>query len=315
MLHTCPPPQPLLSTWLRSSANANGSYNHYLFEEARPLDGDVVSGLRPYFESAHCDAREVFHAAASIDLHPDANGPGSHAQYPNCLPPKARRGLFGEVMAGLFVEAYQVVGGHRWTIPIYLFRYHVEVEAYIFDLARDPARTREVSGRHGNDFIALGLDPTTGAVVRFLAGEAKWRAELTPSVMNGLMLGEYIGPAGARVRDGFGVWNEMNTGLAAPQGLQQMNRLLKEKAREQFAEAILSLDQALLLEAHPLPRTDYVFVAGNRAARRAAGQSYLPVSAHPPEYTAGRNLQVIELVISNGEALIDALYSSLWGGQ
>jgi hypothetical protein len=50
---------------------------------------------------------------------------------------KARRGLFGEVMAGLFVEAYQVVGAHRWTIPIYLFRYHAEVEAYIFDLARD----------------------------------------------------------------------------------------------------------------------------------------------------------------------------------
>lgn len=315
MMHACAPPQLLLSSWLRGSANTNGSYSHYLFEQLQPSDANVVSGLRPYFESAHRDAREVFHAAASIDLHPDADAPGSHAQYPNCLPIKARRGLFGEVMAGLFVEAYQVIGGHRWTIPVYLFRYHVEVEAYIFELARDPARTREVSGRHGNDFIALGLDPSSGAVVRFLAGEAKWRAGLTPGVLDEIMLGEYTGPAEARARNGLGVWNEMNTGLAAPQGLQQMNCLLKEKAPDQYAEAILSLDQALLLEAHPIPRTDYVFIAGNRAARRSSGQSYLPVSSCPSEYTAGRNLQVIELVLTNGETLIDDLYTTLWGGQ
>jgi hypothetical protein len=261
------------------------------------------------------DAREVFHAHARIDLHPDAEGPGGNAQYPTCLPSKAKRGLFGEVMAGLFVQAYQVVGDHQWSVPAFLFRYHAEVEAYIFDLARDPARVREISGRHGNDFIALGLDPTSGAVVRFLAGEAKWRASLTPATMDELMHGPYTGPVNARVRNGEGVWNEMNTGLTAPQGLEQMSRLLREKAREQYAEAIVSLDQALLVNAPALPRTDYVFVAGNRAARRAAGTAYLPVNAPPPAYTAGRNLQVIELVLENGEALIEGLYATLWGGQ
>jgi hypothetical protein len=30
---------------------------------------------------------------------------------------------------------------------------------------------------------------------------------------------------------------------------------------------------------------------------------------------AGRNLQVIELVLSDGETLIDSLYTTLWGGQ
>jgi hypothetical protein len=261
------------------------------------------------------DAREVFHGVANIDLHPDADGPGGHAQYPTCLPSKAKRGLFGEVMAGLMVEAYQIVGAHHWSIPIFLFRYHAEVEAYIFDLARDPARVREVSGRHGNDFIALGIDPTTREVVRFLAGEAKWRASLTPATMNELMLGPYTGPQPARVRSNEGIWNEMNTGLAAPQGLEQMNRLLREKARDQYAEAIVSLDRALLIGAAALPRTDYVFVAGNRAARRARGESYLPVNAPPPQYTAGRALQVIELVLENGEILIEGLYATLWGGS
>ena len=314
-MHTCPPPISLLTQWLKGVAHLNGNYGHILFEQAAPIDDAVVAGLRPYFESAHLDAREVFHRAARIDLHPDANSPGGNAQYPNCLPSTAKKGLFGEVMAGLMVEAYKFAGGHRWTIPIFLFRYHAEVEAYIFDLARDPARVREVSGRHGNDFIALGIDPATREVVRFIAGEAKWRAKLTPATMDELMLGEWTGPAGARVRSGYGIWNEMNTGLAAPQGLEQINKLLCEKARDQYAETIVSLDRALLIGAAPLPRTDYVFIAGNKAARRQAGTAYLPTGAPPADYSAGRPLQVVEMVVEGGVDLIERLYESLWGAR
>lgn len=140
MLHDVPPPMELLNRWLRSAAHANGDYGHILFEQAIPNDGAVLDELRPYFESAHRDAREVFHRAARIDLHPDADGPGWHAQYPNCLPPTARKGLFGEVMTGLMTQAYQFIGAHWWTVPIFLFRYHAEVEVYLFELARDPAR-------------------------------------------------------------------------------------------------------------------------------------------------------------------------------
>ena len=300
MMHNRPPPHALLARWLQRTMHLNGSYGHILFEQLIPSDDTVVNELRPYFESAHLDAREVFHHAARIDLHPDAGGAGANAQYPNCLPPTAKKGLFGEVMAGLLTEAYRLVGAHQWTIPVFLFRYHAEVEAYIFELARDPARVREVSGRHGNDFIALGIDPATKQVVRFIAGEAKWRTKLTLSTMDALMLGE------------GGVWNEMNTALAIPQGLEQLNKLLCEKARDQYAETIVSLDRALLLNSAPLPRTDLVLVAGDRAARREPGTGYLPVDAPPPEYTAGRPLQVIELVMEGGGLLIERLYSSLW---
>ena len=315
MMHNCPPPMPLLQRWLRGSARMNGNYGHLLFEQAIPNDQAVVDELRPYFESAHLDAREVFHRTARIDLHPDAGAPGAHAQYPTCLPPTAKKGLFGEVMTGLMTQAYQFIGGHQWTIPVFLFRYHAETEAYIFDLARDPPRVREISGRHGNDFIALAIDPASGEVVRFIAGEAKWRADLTPSVMDTMMFGEWTGPAGARVRSNDGVWNEINRGLPTPQGLEQMHRLLCEKARDDYAEAIVSLDRALLIGGNPLPRTDLVFVAGNRAARRAQGQTYLPTNSHPVEYTAGRPLQVVELVLEGGVDLIESLYRSLWGGR
>src|SRR3546814_19035713 len=110
-----------------------------------------VDGLRPYFESAHLDAREHFHAQIAIDLHPDADAPGAHACYPNCLPPTAQHGLFGEVMAGLLTEVYQeqFVGGHSWTVPIFLFRYHADVESFLWTFARAAARARQNFGQVG----------------------------------------------------------------------------------------------------------------------------------------------------------------------
>ena len=314
MLHTCPPPIAELQRWLLGTATFNGAYGHILFEQAVAPDAQLTESLRGYFESAHDDAREVFHAAARIDLHPDADADGSHAQYPSCLPPTTQKGLFGEVMAGLIVESFQLVGGHHWTIPVFLFRYHTQVGTYLFNLARDPGRVRQISGRHGDDFIALGIDPATGAVVRFIAGEAKWRETLTPSVMDEMMLGEWTGTDDARIRSGKGVWDDINCAIPVPEGLEQLSKLLREEAPDAFAEAIVSLDEALLIGAVSLPRTDYVFVAGNKAARRAAGQSYLPTAAPPTDYTAGRPLQVVELVIEDGSPFIEQLYASLWAG-
>ena len=218
-------------------------------------------------------------------------------------------------MAGLLCEAYEFIGEHEWKIPIFLFRYHADVEAYIFDLARDPARRRQVFGRFGNDFIAIALNDI-GAVVRFLAGEAKWRDAVTPAVMDELMLGEWIRDppdSDNRVRSGRGVWFELNRGLPVPRGLRQLQQLLRERAPDDYGPAILSMDRAIALrDAPPLPRSDFVLVAGNAGAQREPGTALLPTASPPPEYTVNRDLQVIELVLQGGGELIDQLYDALW---
>lgn len=311
-MHTCLPPGAAMAAWLKETNQVDGDYGHLLLEQVAPID---PAQLRPYFESAHLDAREVFHREAGLDLHPDADAQGAHAQYPACLPPTARRGLFGEVLCGLVTQQYKFVGDKDWAIPVFLFRHHADARKYVFALARDPARQRQLHGRHGNDFIALCLDGD-GAVVRFLAGEAKWRKALTPGEVETLMHGEWVDDgAGGKKRSGLGIWYGLNRELAAPDGLRQLQAILKERDAVGFAAAILSLDRALILrDPVVIPRTDLVMLSGNAAKKHPAGTPLLLSNKLPVEYTAGNPLQVVEVILKDGDALIDQLYDSLWEG-
>src|SRR3546814_718267 len=114
-VHDCPPPKAALASWLKAYGTVEGgNYGHLLLEQQAESDDTLLSALRPYFESAHLDAREHFHCKIGISLHPDSPAT-PNVTYPACLPTKALRGLFGEAMAGLVTEAYQneFVGGHR----------------------------------------------------------------------------------------------------------------------------------------------------------------------------------------------------------
>ncbi|XWN29338.1 MAG: aminotransferase [Devosia sp.] len=279
----------------------------------------LCDALRPYFESAHLDARQTFHEDIGIDLHPDAeNADDPPIEYPGYLPSITRRGLFGEVMAGLVTEGFDLVGSHKWCVPIFLFRYHEDARNYLFALARNPERTRQTIGRLGSDFIGLLLDGE-GAVVRFIAGEAKWRKTLTPSAVDTLMHGEKIDdPAGGeqKVRSGKGVWNDVNNDPPVPIGVRQLTRLLQEHDPDTYDAAILSMERALVLQnPEPLPRTDLIMIVGNGAASRDEMDCLLPFDEMPNDYTAGHELQLVEVILKDGEELIDALYSCLWSKE
>lgn len=293
-MHTCPPPIDGLADWLEEHPTFDGGFGHLLLLQ-KDIDQEVVCEmLRPYFESAHLDARQVFHSDIGIDLHPDAeDGDGLPIEYPGSLPSTTRRGLFGEVVAGLVAEGYELVGNHDWCVPVFLFRNHEDARNYLFALARNPDRTREALGRLGSDFIGLLLDDD-GAVVRFISGEAKWRKKLQPSVVDNLMYGDKIDdPDGGdqKVHNGKGIWNALNNDPPVPIGVRQLMRLLQELDPEEYDAAILSMERALVLkDPEPLPKTDFVVIVGNAAPRRKKMDRLLPFEEMPDEYTAGNDL-------------------------
>ncbi|WP_245461246.1 aminotransferase [Rhizobium sp. WSM1325] len=315
IMHKQAPPKATLNKWLTSYSSSKKGYGHILLEQIVPGDATIREGLRPYFESAHSDAREYFHAYAGMSLHPDAGAPGCNAKYPNCLPPKARRGVFGEVMSGLMTEALDFVGNHEWIVPVFLFRNQEDARQYIYVLSRDPARKREVLGRKGDDFIGIVVNDD-GAVTRFIAGEAKWRKKWIPSVLDDVMFGTKIElpkKSGNLVHDGKGVWFEINRALDVPIGVKQLQDILQELAPDEYANVILSLDKIQQLQ-NPAPseRTDLILLVGGSAAGRGEGEPLLEWETKPSQHQKNRDLQVVEIILSDGDALIDALYDSLW---
>jgi hypothetical protein len=216
-------------------------------------------------------------------------------------------------MAGLVTEHYDFIGNHEWKVPIFLFRHHEDVERYLFALARDPTLERAVFGRFGSDFIAIEVGKD-GGVVRYLTGEAKWRANLTQGTVEDLLLGKK--EKGKPVRSNDGIWNQLKKDSKIPHGLRQLQRLLKDRAPADWAEAIFSLDKALSLKNPlPLPRTNLVLISGNTTPKRGKGVAWVESKSVPKEYTAPHDLQVVELFLTEGESLIDALYDALWSKE
>lgn len=313
-LHNCPPPEAALKRWLKAYPSDVHNYGHLLLEQDCDCDEELVADFVAYFESAHADARAFFHEQMGIELHPDADAPTPHITYPTCLPSITRRGLFGEVMAGMLTEHFDFVGSYDWTIPVFLFRYHEDAEAYLFALARDEGRKREVYGRRGSDFLALAMNDE-GDIERFIAGEAKWRKKLQPAVVADLMYGKKKkNPETEELEhDGKGIWFQMNRDIPAPHGLRQLQRLLREIDPEGYSVAIARLDRVLIVrEAEPLPRTNLVLISGGDVPSRTTKTSLVPWEELPEEYTAPHELQVVELILKDGDDLIDGVYDALW---
>jgi hypothetical protein len=321
-MHTCPPPKQALKDYFEEYPDINGTFGHTLLEQSNDDDGTLAVELKEYFESAHLDARNIFHADIGIDLHPDAEGGEVIVAYPGSLPSTTRRGLFGEVLAGLLTETYEYVGRHKWSVPIFLFRHHDDAFQYLFSLARDPAKERQTIGRLGTDFIGLSLNQK-GEVVRIISGEAKWRVTLTESVVETLMLGGWVAEDKSkkkskinRKRSGKGVWYYVNEEPLVPSGVRQLQRLLQEHDSVGYDKAILSLQNALVLRnPKPIPKTDLIVIAGNGSPTREERTGFFPFKKAPSEYTGGNDLQIVEVIFNEGEKLIDLIYDSLWEGE
>jgi hypothetical protein len=311
-LHTCPPPN--LSEWLEEYSSDVGNYGHLLLEQKKDNDADLLLKLKPYFKSAHLDARTNFHEFMGIDLHPDAATEPVDISYPSSLHLTTLKGFFGEALTGLIVEGYELVGKHSWKIPVFLFRFHDDAKKYLFTLVRDPEQRRKTIGRLGTDFVGISIDEN-GEVERLISGEAKWRKTLTQGVVDDLMLGPKLKGQNLR-QEGKGIWAELNKEVNPPNGLRELQIALKEIDPDGYAESILSMDKLLsAYGANVAAKTDLVVIVGNGSVTRENGNCFVVHEEVPKAYSAGNDLQVVEIVLNDGEQLIKDLYSNLWNGE
>ncbi|RXE87259.1 aminotransferase [Pseudoalteromonas sp. A757] len=307
-LHDCPPPS--LDEWLEQNSSFSKGYGHLLMEQIKDADDKLLSALKLYFESAHLDARNVFHDFMGISLHPDDEQQAA-ISYPTSLHLTTLKGFFGEVLAGLLAEGYDFVGHHDWNVPVFLFRFHDDAKKYLYTLVRDPNQKRQTIGRLGTDFIGVSI-VDNGEVARLISGEAKWRKKLNQSAVDNVMLGPKKKGKEER-EEGKGVWAELNKEVNPPNGLRELQIALKEIDPEGFAETIVSMDKLLsAFDSITVPKTDLVLIVGEASKKRRKGECHIESKEVPKEYLAGNDLQVAEVVLRNGERLITDLYASLW---
>jgi len=289
-----------LSQWLSMERMESDGYHHLFLrqKDARKWEA-LLPQLVKYFEKAHHDARVHFHRMAGISLEP-CQSKTVTVQYPNSLPAKAKRGLFGEVICGLITECYRFVGDHQWRIPVFLFRYHQDAENYINRLARG-GKLREVIGRLGDDFLALALKDD-GTIEAILVGEAKFRTRLRPSEGDELV---------------ENVHKNLSNDNDVPVNIMRVCELLKQKDPDNYAVTRADLERINLLGSQEdVPRLDLVCLIVQRT-KRDYPPTYIPQDSCHPGYTCGRDLQAIEIVIDGACDLVDELYGRLYvnGGK
>jgi hypothetical protein len=285
---------PLIERWLsiEERTETEPLYRHSWCKQREAGQWQsVLAPLVSYFEGAHRDARRIFQRAFGIDLNPLRR---SRPEYPRNMPAPAKRGFFGEVLCGLFVESIQLVGAERWTVPAFLFRYHNDAELYLIRLMNGAPKLASIKGRTGNDFLALNLD-ANGRISKYLVGEAKCY-----EVFNVTKCGEFL--------------KELSEERGIPCSLPQLQRILENIDPDKYANTIDHIDEICERGVADIPRSDiFVYVFDDPKSKNYESMR-ITKAMKESNYTATRPLQVFEVHIPDGADLIETLYSMLYQG-
>lgn len=169
----------IVKEWLGSSLTESGTYRHrHVFESEEDKRKRALEVIKEYTAWAHSDAKEKLKEdyTLGVDLDPEAYGKSNSVveAYPQELNEQVLKGYFGEAIAGLLAEIFEV---HQkdWVVPIFLFRLHKAAFEKLekHDLSGKLAKNSPtVPGRTGDDCLAFEIED--GAVLGCMSVEGKF---------------------------------------------------------------------------------------------------------------------------------------------
>ena len=211
----------LVKDWLESSLTENGDYRHrHVFESGEDQRERALEIIKKYIAWAHSDAKEKLEEDYNlgVNLDPESYEESSNVveAYPQGLNERDLKGYFGEAVAGLLAEIFEV---HRksWVIPMFLFRLHNKVFERLeeWDLSDEPDEDLSPTpGRSGDDCLAFVLEDES--VVNCMSIEAKYTPDHNSS----------------QIDSAFDKVNE------EPKSLLQIAGILDEIGEEELADQI-----------------------------------------------------------------------------
>lgn len=290
-----------LNAWLvpQPLSSSHRKYELRVWREVNVNFAAVRDELIAYAQEALEDARTRIRKGFEDNLSPFSNpvdDPAEH--YPAMLNRITLQGYLGETLAGLAVEHFGAFGKRDWHVPAFLFRFHDQEfqhldlinERFLMGEAHDPDAVAEKRpGRTGDDALAFRIDET-GKITHVLALEAKCLARNNSAII-----------ANAH--------EKLAAGNRRPSGIRELITLLSDYETNEAQAWVARLLDLYRDGFRSAKRRDgLAYTVGNSPVRPTTRESWLPVDAPHPSYTADRRFDAMEFQLDDLEGLVDALY-------
>ncbi len=284
---------PGITSWLNVlvQKSTGGRYEHALAQENGHNRSSIVPQLKILISDAHEDARRRLRKLATGSLDPlnEPNAKDPAKGYPERLHIQTLKGYFGETIAGAVAENLHPFGMKDWTVPAYLFRFHlVEFQQLnMMDQTGDAAHKRP--GRTGDDCLAFRRD-ASGTIVATLFCEAKCTADHDANMIND-------------------AHEKSSLSNLLPVDILQIIEVLEDSTDATAASWIEALRRLYLKgPGSAYERVDQVtYICGRKPVLKGL-KSWIPSGKPHSKYTGARRLHVAEIHLSQVEDLIKKVY-------
>jgi len=282
-----------LTSWLYNDVteNLDKRYRHNLIRENAPFKAEVLEDLKPIVHKVHDDARFKLRAFLKDTLDPleeweDDVDPAEG--YPEVLDMTTLKGYFGEFFSGLVAENFYPFGEKNWRVPVFSFRFHNTAFDQL-EMYRQTGRLKKATyGRTGDDCVAFVLKGDTIVKILFLEAKCTARSDL-----------RMIADAHTKI-------SSVNP---KPVELMRLINILLDYRRNSDAELWITALRKLYRSKDGFERFDCIsYVCGQFPKKPREKLSWISREEPHPSYVGERNLEAIEIQITNVDDLVKLLY-------
>lgn len=282
-----------LNSWLYNEVNENpdGQYRHNLIREKPINREDILEELKSVFRIVHNDTRFKLREFLRDTLDPleeweDETDPADG--YPEILDLTTLKGYFGEVFSGLVAENFFPFGEKNWRVPVFPFRFHHTAFDQLEMYRQTGTMKKATFGRTGDDCVAFVLDGDTITKILFL--EAKCTAKYDLNMISD-------------------AHTKISTANHKPIELMRLVNVLNDYRESPGAKQWIKALRELYRSKEGFERYDCVsYVCGQFPKRPKDKISWIPRDKPHPNYHGGRNLEAVEVQLSEVNDIVRLLY-------
>lgn len=279
-----------INSWLYNDVfeNSTMNYRHNLIKETIVNRDDVIDELMPVVKRAHDDARFALREALYDELDPLENwnddiDPADG--YPENLDLTTLKGYFGEFFSGVIAENFHPFNEKNWRVPVFPFRFHNTAFDQLEMFRQTKKMKKATYGRTGDDCVAFVLKD--GKIIKTLFLEAKCTADHNSSM----------------IKDAH---TKISSKNQKPVELMRLIYALKPYKNNDEAKIWIKALRDLYKSEDEHERFDSVsYVCGKMPQRNI---SWISRENPNPNYQGSRNLEVLEVQITDINELVKKLY-------